>query len=136
MLTLFIQHIFHSTDRIVYRQFWFGACRLTDVQPTYAGTLIGLETDTGPAASRTAGARLSVCDSGGGEEVESWRIPVSTVFLNQSLRVAWLSSACNKIVGLILRKEYEAGRPTVPIISLCSLAIEKYPPMIESCLGF
>ena len=101
---------------------------MTVAQPTYAGFLIGLETDTQvPAASRTTGAKYSVCDSGGGEEVESWRIPVSTVFLNQSLRVAWLSSACNKIVGLILRKEYKAGRPTVPIISLCSSAIKECP---------
>ena len=65
MLTLFIQDIFHSTDRIVYRQFWFGACRLTDVQPSYAGSLMDLETDTGPGTSRAAAAMLAVCDSGG-----------------------------------------------------------------------
>ena len=92
MLTLFI--FYKSTDRIGYRQFRFGARRLTVAQPTYAGFLIGLETDTQvPAASHTAGAKLSVCDSGGGEEVESWRIPVSTIFLDRSLRVTWLSSA-------------------------------------------
>ena len=63
------------------------------MQPSYAGSLMDLETDTGPGTSRTAAAMLAVCDSGGGEEVESGRIPVSTVFLDRSLRVTWLSSA-------------------------------------------
>ena len=59
----YIVYFLQSTDRIGYGQFRFGARRLTVAQPTYAGFLIGLETDTQvPAASRTAGAKLSVCD--------------------------------------------------------------------------
>ena len=46
----YIVYFLQSTDRIGYRQFRFGARRLTVAQPTYAGFLIGLETP-GPAAS-------------------------------------------------------------------------------------
>ena len=33
-----------------------------------------------------------------------------------------------KLSILLLRGEHKAGRPTVPIISLCSSAFEKYLP--------
>ena len=94
MLTLFIQHIFHSTDRIVYRQFWFGACRLTDVQPSYAGALMDLETDTGPGISRTAAAMLAVCDSGGGRS-RKWEDP-SFDRLSQQITPRNLAKQCLK----------------------------------------
>ena len=66
MLTLFI--FYKSTDRIGYRQFRFGARRLTDVQPAYTGFLIDLKTSIGPGTSRLLQPCLRCMTVGGGKK--------------------------------------------------------------------